>query len=141
MMEEAVLKEFGEADFRYAEYKGHALFKGITNAKPLPNAPHGLNSFQHIPNVAFVPARNLTPAHCKFIERIIGLTEEEIRTGVHRQVAYQTIMRGALRDPENHEAKRIFIPDLGTARWLQSLFPGAEANEIGDRFREVGPFR
>jgi hypothetical protein len=76
-----------------------------------------LNSFQHIANVEFLSARNLTPAHGKFAEPTIGLTENEIRTAIHRQVAYQTVMRGALRDTENHEAKRIFVPDLGTAEW------------------------
>ena len=113
MMEVAVLAEFGNSSFLYAQNKGHDLFRGITNAHCLPNAPHGLNNFQHIRDVAFLPARNLTPAHCKFLERMMGLTENDIRTAIHRQVAYQTVMRGALRDPENHEEKRIFVPDWG----------------------------
>ncbi len=136
MMEKAVLKEFGGAEFLYAQNKGHNLFKG--KGKPLPNAPHGLNDFQGIPNVAFLSARNLTPAHCKFLQRMIGLTEDEIRTGIHRQVAYQTVMRGALRDPKNHEEKRIFVPDLGTAEWLQSLFPGAKLRKLETDFDKLG---
>ncbi len=101
-------------------------------------AEYGLNDFQGIPNVAFLSARNLTPAHCKFLQRMIGLTEDEIRTGIHRQVAYQTAMRGALRDPKNHEEKRIFVPDLGTAEWLQSLFPGAKLRKLETDFDKLG---
>lgn len=138
MMEEAVLKEFGGADFLYAQNKGHDLFKGITNATLLPNAPHGLNQFQHIPNVAFLPARNLTPAHCKFLERMMGLSGDQIATAIHRQVAYQTVMRGALRDPGNHVSKRIFVPDLGTAEWLRSLFPGATLRKLESDFENLG---
>ena len=136
MMEEAVLKEFGGAEFLYAQNKGHNLFKGI--GKPLPNAPHKLNDFQDIPNVAFLSARNLTPAHCKFLQRMIALTEDEIRTAIHRHVAYQTVMRGALRDPKNHEEKRVFVPDLGTAEWLQSLFPGAKLRKLETDFEKLG---
>ncbi len=123
LMEEAAIKEFGEAEFLYAQNKCDNLFRGIKNAIALPNNPHGLNNFQHVQNVAFLPARNLTPSYCTCLERTMGLTEDDIRTAIHRQAAYQTVMRGSLRDPENHEAKRIFVPDLGTAEWLQSLFP------------------
>ena len=137
MMEEAVLGEFGNSSFLYAQNKGHDLFRGIKNAECLPNAPHGLNSFQHIRDVAFLPARNLTPAHGKFLQRMMGLTENDIRTAIHRQVAYQTVMRGALRDPENHEAKRIFVPDLGTAEWLKSLFPGAKLRKVQSDFEKL----
>ena len=138
MMEEAVLKEFGGADFLYAQNKGHNLFKGIANATLLPNAPHGLNQFQHIANVAFLPAGNLAPAHCKFLECMIGLSKDEVATAIHRQVAYQTVMRGALRDPGNHDAKRIFVPDRGTAEWLQSLFPGATLRKLETDFETLG---
>ena len=137
MMKEAVLREFGDANFLYAQNKGHDLFRGIENAHCLPNAPHGLNSFQHIRDVAFLPARNLSPAHCKFLQRMMGLTEDDIRTAIHRQVAYQTVMRGALRDPENHEEKRIFIPDLGTAEWLRSLFPEAKLRKVETDFEKL----
>jgi hypothetical protein len=138
MMEEAVIKEFDGAEFLFAQNKGHNLFKGNENAIALPNAPHGLNNFQHVKNVAFLPARNLTPAHCKFLQLMIGLTEDDIRTAIHQQVAYQTVMRGALRDPANHEAKRVFVPDLGTAKWLLSLFPGAKLRKLETDFHKLG---
>ena len=67
----------------------------------------------------------------------MGLTENDIRTAIHRQVAYQTVMRGALRDPENHEAKRIFVPDLGTAEWLRSLFPEAKLGKVQSDFEKL----
>jgi len=138
MMEEAALKEFGEAEFLFAENKGCNLFQGIPNAHRLPNDPHGLNTYQHIQNVAFLPARNLKPAHCKFLERMMGLTGDEIRNAIHRQAAYQAIMRGALRNPDNHEPKRAFVPDLGTAEWLQSLFPGAQLRKLNTDFENLG---
>jgi hypothetical protein len=67
----------------------------------------------------------------------MGLTENDIRTAIHRQAAYQTVMRGALRDPDNHEEKRIFVPDLGTAEWLKSLFPGAKLRKVQSDFEKL----
>ena len=138
MMEEAVLAEFGKiSSFLYAQNKGHDLFRGIETAHCLPTAPYGLNSFQGVRDVAFLPARNLSPAHCKFLQRMMDLTEDDVRTAIHRQVAYQTVMRGALRDPDNHEEKRIFVPDLGTAEWLKSLFPGAKLSKVELDFEKL----
>jgi hypothetical protein len=47
-------------------------------------------------------------------------------------------MRGALRDPDNHEAKRVFVPDLGTSEWLLSLFPGAKLRKLETDFHKLG---
>ena len=138
MIAEAVRNEFCGSNFLFAQNKGDDLFRGIKNAILLPNAPHGLNNFSHIGNVVFLPARNLKPSHCKFLEHMIDFTADEIRTAIHRQVAYQTVMRGSLRDPENHEPKRIFVPDLGTAEWLKSHFPGATLRKLETDFHKLG---
>ena len=61
---------------------------------------------------------------------IYRISAEEIRTAVHHQQAYQAINRGALRDPNHHGPKRVFVPDLGTAEYLQRQFPGASLKKL-----------
>ena len=134
-IETAILEEVGGADFLFSQNKStqkkdYTAFKAVKNAIQLPNAPHGLNDFRHFPTVAYLSARNLTPAHGKFVEQTLGITWDEIHTAIQRQVAYQTVMRGALRDPDNHEPKRVFVPDRATAEWLQKLFPGSRVNKM-----------
>jgi hypothetical protein len=75
--------------------------------------------------VAFLSAHNLTPALGKFLQEQLGLTAEHITTAIHVQAAYQAIMRCSLRDPQNTNHRRVFVPDQATARWLQAQFPGS----------------
>ena len=129
-VENAVLNEFGDNQFLFSQNKSMKLFDGKPQARCLPNDPHGLNSFQEFENVAFLSARNLTPSQIKFLEVMMGVTGDVVHSAIHKQSAYQAIMRGALRDPNNHNLKRVFVPDLGTAKWLQGLFPGSSLRKI-----------
>lgn len=101
------------------------LFGPEAAALRLPQSPHGLNTFSDVDNVAFLSAHNLIPAHAKFIEQHLLMSREEIQTAVHRQHAYQAIMRSSLRNPSNTNPKNIFVPDLATALRLQNMFDGA----------------
>jgi len=129
-MEKNILNEVGTSKFLFAQNKGCHLFKNVETRFALPNAPHGLNTYQRYLNVVYLSARNLIPAHGKFLERMMGIKWDDIHTAIQHQVAYQTIMRGALRDQDNHEPKRVFVPDKATAEWLQMLFPGSRVTKL-----------
>jgi len=132
---QAVTTEFAELKFVWSANKDvpDSFFGKEHRDDRLPQSPYGLNSFQDVDNVAFLAAHNLIPAHAKFIQQSLGLTPDQIGTAVHRQNAYQAVLRISLRDPANERPKCIFVPDLPTAAWLQSLFEGSTL-----RFVDVG---
>jgi hypothetical protein len=102
------------------------------NAVRLPHKPHGLNSFLHVDNVAFVSSLNPPPDHFRFLETQ-GLTGDEVTMAIYFQGAYQAVMRTSTRDPSSTTPKRILVPDLPLAEYLHGLFPGSrlEHLEIG----------
>jgi hypothetical protein len=124
----AVKNEFGEERFIWSanrDIKDDNLFGKERRDDRLSNAPYGLNCWREVDNVAFLSAHNLTPAHGKFLQEQLDLTAEQITTAIHVQAAYQAIMRCSLRDPQNTNHRRVFVPDQATARWLQAQFPGS----------------
>lgn len=102
------------------------------NAIRLPNAPHGLNGFQHLHHVVICAALNAPPAHFKFINSR-GVSPEELRTANYRLAVYQATMRISLRNPRDRTPKSITVMDAGTAHWLGGLFPGASVQAMESR--------
>ncbi|AWM88641.1 hypothetical protein C4E04_19175 [Microvirga sp. 17 mud 1-3] len=92
----------------------------------LPHSPHGLNSFQHFDDVAFLSARLPTPAQFKFLEEQ-GITSEEVRTWSYYHSIYQAVLRGSIRNPKNLNQKKVFVADKGARDWLlKKPFPNAK---------------
>jgi hypothetical protein len=56
---------------------------------------------------------------------------------IYFQAAYQSVMRTSIRDPNNQDPKRIIVPDLSLAEYLQSKFPGAQIEKIDIGIDEV----
>jgi hypothetical protein len=137
---DAVIAEFDTETFVWSANKDISdnIF-GHSNR--LPQSPHGLNSFSHINNVAFLSAHNLIPAHAKFIEQHLSMSRTEIDTAIHRQHAYQAIMRCSIRDLNNDSPRRIFVPDLPTAKWLQDQFPGSKIRQVDCGLNSISPPR
>ena len=103
--------------------------RGIPNAVRLPNDAHGLNTFQQYEAIVYLAARNLTPAQFKFFQSR-GMTAEQIRTATYYHAAYQSVMRGAIRDPDNHNPKHIIVVDRGLAHYLAGIFKGATVRKL-----------
>lgn len=111
------------------EFDPGALDSGDLTAR-LPHVAHGMNSFQDFRNIAFLSALNLQPWQYRFLEGQ-GLSQDEVRTWTYRQQLYQAVMRTAIRNPADHERKRVIVPDLGTAEWLREVFPGSSIRSLG----------
>jgi hypothetical protein len=126
---DAVKDEFGTEDFVWSANKD-IPDNTFSHSNRLPQSPHGLNSFDHIDNVAFLSAHNLIPAHAKFIETHLSISRDEIDTAIHRQHAYQAIMRCSIRNLNNQNPRKIFVPDLPTAQWLHEQFPGSQLRHL-----------
>ncbi len=93
-------------------------------ANRLPNRPHGLNSFAHLHDIVFASSLNPRPDHIKFLQSR-GLSSAAIRACIYYSTCYQAVMRISTRDPHDTNPKRVLVPDLGAAEYLQGLFPGS----------------
>jgi hypothetical protein len=122
---DAAARLFGEADFVWQANKSEAGSPFGPKGIRLPNAPHGLNTFSHLHDIAFFSALNPPSHQIKFMENR-GFTSEEVRASIYYATLYQAAMRISLRNPDDRHPKRIVVPDLGAAMKLRSLLPGAE---------------
>ncbi len=118
------------------------VFNDNNSAIRLPNFPHGLNQYDHINGIAFLPALNPHPQHHAFL-KFLGLSPEEIRRDVYYSKAYQAIMRGGIRKHDGTAIQTIVVPDQGLAEWLQTIFQGSSVEWLGielpeDAKRHVG---
>jgi hypothetical protein len=104
-----------------------AYFPG---AERVPAYPHGLNTFQHLNHMALLIAVNPSPAHLACLRRFADLTDDEIKTALPRLTVYQAAMRISLRDPNNRQPKSVFVPDVDTAAWMQTMFPGSRLTSL-----------
>jgi len=133
---EAVESQVGQAPFAWVANKdtdGAELFSSRPDAARLPNNSHGLNGFQQYETVAFLAARNLTPAQGKFLQWC-GLSANDVRTATYYHAAYQAVMRGAIRDPDNLNPKQVIVPDRGLADYLGNIFDGATIRRLNVEF-------
>ncbi|WP_156467664.1 hypothetical protein [Methylobacterium sp. Leaf91] len=105
-----------------------ALFEGYA-AVQLPQVSHGLNRFSHIHHVVYLSARLPPPHHFKFLEWL-GVAGEQVRCGVHHESVYQTVNRCSVRVPDSRSIKRIVVPDLASATYLHTLFPGSTVEKL-----------
>jgi len=127
---DTIKKEMGNDRFIWMGNKDldDDLF-GKNNTR-LPNKPHGLNLYQNdYDNFVTLSALNPRSEHYKFLEWQ-GLGSENVKTDIYRHAVYQAAMRCSLRDPSNTNAKRIIVPDLTTANWLQSIFTGSRVRSL-----------
>jgi len=99
------------------------------NATRLPNVPHGLNDYADYHNIAFLSALHPTPDHYRFLAHH-GLDSTAVYNAIYYQAVYQSVMRTALRDPNNRHPIKIFVSDIGAAQYLQSIFAGAKLVRI-----------
>jgi len=96
----------------------------------IPAHAHGLNTFQHLNNIVVLLAANPPPAHIACLKQFADLTDDEIKTALHRLTIYQAAMRISLRDPTNLDPKSLFVPDADTGAWMQQMFPGSRHTKL-----------
>ena len=89
----------------------------------LPVISHGLNSFQHIHQVAFLAALNKSTMHIKMLKSL-SITDDLIGAHIHETV-YQVVMRCSLRNPSAAEPVTVFVTDRVRAEELSRKFSGS----------------
>jgi len=126
---QAIQGHFGAEKFLWQGNKSLANpFEG-SNAERLPNKPHGLNQYADAHNIAFLSALNPTPDHFRFLQDQ-GLSSEDVRRAIYYQAAYQSMMRGSLRNPDDTNPKQFIVPELGLAEYLHELFPSSRIERL-----------
>jgi hypothetical protein len=69
------------------------------------------------------------------------MSAEQVRTATYYQAAYQAVMRGAIRGPDNTNPKHIIVVDRGLAHYLASVFKGATVRNLEIDFGPQVPSR
>ena len=126
-----IAQQLFEGDiFSYLTNKDDVLnYKNIPNAVRLPNAPHGMNNYQHIRNFVCLSALNPSPGLIGFL-RDKNLTTEEIKNAIYRMAAYQAFLRTAIRNPDDLSIKNALLIDKASAEWMAGLFQGSQVKYL-----------
>jgi hypothetical protein len=113
--------------------------KDFANAIRIPAVCHGLNEYRHVDKIAFLSALNNTPSHFAYLDKVLGVAPDQLRQARANQVAYQSIMRTALRDADSSAEVKVLVPDIALGNWLTSVFPGSSlhACDMPAECREV----
>ena len=115
------------ADFSTPPHIGDGVIgTAFSNAIRIPAVCHGLNEYRHISRIAFLSALNNTPGHFAYADKVLGISSDQLRQARSHQVAYQSIMRTALRDADSTAGVTVLVPDIGLANWLTDVFPGSK---------------
>jgi hypothetical protein len=111
----------------------------FANGIRIPAVCHGLNEYRHVSRIAFLSALNNTPGHFSYADKVLGISSDQLRQARSHQVAYQSIMRTALRDADSTAEVTVLVPDIGLGNWLAEVFPGStlHAHEAAAECREV----
>jgi hypothetical protein len=94
---EAAIKEFQDRPFIWQANKNFSENPFGTNAKRLPNLPHGLNTYAVINNIVFLSSLNPAPDHFRFLKSR-GVSGADVRRAIYCATAYQAVMRTSIRD-------------------------------------------
>ncbi|MEP3948117.1 hypothetical protein [Ascidiaceihabitans sp.] len=109
-----------------------------TKAQQLPNAPWGLNDYQHIHNVAILSALNPTPAHRGFLNHLCQ-SSQAVRDALFHSNVYQAVMRSSLRNLDAKEPVCALVPDHNVAKALAGYFPGSSIEKMRMELKETDP--
>ena len=127
----------GELPFIYSQNKGNPLYPDLPQELMIPYSPFGLNNLTHIDNAILLASRNPKPSQIAFIIDYLGVSPDKISAAIHKEIVYQNVMRCSLRDPNNNNSKRIYVPDRDTAEWLAEEFPGARLEQLDSGIPEL----
>lgn len=131
---QAIVEHFTGKIFAWAANADVTAIDAFGGHPRLPTSPHGLNTFQHINNVVFLPALNRAPAHFAFLNAR-GLDAETVKFATGCQFAYQAFMRSSARDPMNEALKTCVVPDQRTAEFLAIAFPGCSIGPLAGQIK------
>jgi hypothetical protein len=121
--------EFPDVFFAYQANKDVSQNVFGENGHRLPNVPHGLNTFSHINNIAFLSSLNPHPEVFAFL-KTFGINKEAVRRAIYYQGGYQSVLRTSIRDPNNKEQKTDIVPDRGLAEYLHERFPNSKLEKL-----------
>ncbi len=120
--------EFGDNEFLLVannDVPDGAIADDFPNVVRIPAICHGLNEYRHMTKILFLPALNNSPGHFSYLDKVLGISGDRLRQARSFQVAYQSIMRTALRDAGSTDPVSVIVPDISMASWLGEVFPGS----------------
>ena len=127
MIEKAV-SLFDNQPFLYLANKDCKKTQPLTQdplAQQLPGYSHGLNNFQHYRNVLITAAYNYMSSTTSFIRDVYKVSEVDQRIALMSHQFYQAVNRCSIRDRSSILPVKVIVPDLFSAEWCASVFPGS----------------
>lgn len=133
---------YGDAEYLWSannDVQEAVIASQFPNAIRIPPVCHGLNEYRHIDKIAFLSALNNTPGHFFYVEKVLGISPDRLKQARSNQVAYQSIMRTALRESDSTKEVTVLVPDIALGNWLTEVFPGSKlyAHEAAPECRDV----
>ena len=133
---------YGDAEYLWSannDVQEAVIASQYPNAIRIPPVCHGLNEYRHIDKIAFLSALNNTPGHFFYVEKVLGISPDRLKQARSNQVAYQSIMRTALRESDSTKEVTVLVPDIALGNWLTEVFPGSKlyAHEAAPECRDV----
>ena len=119
----------GDGEFLWSANKDiddDVINSAFSNAIRIPAVCHVLNEYRHVSRIAFLTALNNTPGHFAYADKVLGISSDQLRQARSHQVAYQSIMRTALRDADSPVEITVLVPDIALGNWLTEVFPGSK---------------
>lgn len=141
ILQQACQREFGDRPFAYlcnTDREADLSKAFSSNGVQLPNAPWGLNDYQHIHNVGILSALNPTPAHLGFLN-FLCRDADDVRDALFHSHVYQAVMRCSLRDLKCSAPVKVLVPDEKSAHALGSYFPGCRVEALGVKISRTMP--
>lgn len=83
---------------------------------------HGVNAYSHLTDYAFMSAIKPHPQFRNFIIQRCGSDSKQLEFAFAGYMAYQLLMRSALRDPNNSTSVNLFFLDTAQALTIMELF-------------------
>jgi len=135
-MDEAALRVIKGRKFIYAvnhDYDGRLL--KAEHGTQIPVISHGMNCYQDETLLYFAPSLNRSPQHLSMLNQL-GIDDVTIKNATVNEVAYQALMRTALRKIDSDEIVECIVPEYETAARLASLFGEASIKWVGNELFE-----
>lgn len=102
----------------------------------IPVIAHGLNKYDTYTGIYFSPALNRTPKHTSMLNDL-GIDSVYLDRAQSHEIAYQSIMRTAIRNPLSNAIVEVVVSDQSTAESIARLFPGCSIGLINGGVRKV----
>jgi len=117
------------SNYVYQHRQGRLIYNSNNDSKTafmfadrITHNAHGINEYSDRTDYAFATAIQLNATYTNFIKQFTGMSSDDISFALSGYMAYQLIMRTALRDSANEKSVQVFVLDTQMILGVLDLF-------------------